>query len=157
MSPRAGGGGLGQSVGAKVNCWGERYGGISWGHHCVPKLLLTPRIMREQPSVVLSVAHTVAARMSPFVRQMDFAIDWMAVEAGRALYRWVPTDGCSPQLGEDQFGRGLTCHGWCPPGRVTSRIAPTSRSTGVSAPSSRRAVARKSSLGSTAAETSSAW
>lgn len=45
------------------------------------------RIMREQPSVVLSAAHTVAVRMSPFVRQMDFAIDWMAVEAGRALYR----------------------------------------------------------------------
>lgn len=46
------------------------------------------RIMREQPSVVLSVAHTVAIRMSAFVRQMDFAIDWMAVEAGRALYRY---------------------------------------------------------------------
>lgn len=46
------------------------------------------RIMREQPSVVLSAAHTVAIRMSPFVRQMDFAIDWMAVEAGRALYRY---------------------------------------------------------------------
>lgn len=45
------------------------------------------RIMREQPSVVLSAAHTVAVRMSAFVRQMDFAIDWMAVEAGRALYR----------------------------------------------------------------------
>uniref|UniRef100_A0A8C9S0U7 lysophospholipase n=1 Tax=Scleropages formosus TaxID=113540 RepID=A0A8C9S0U7_SCLFO len=45
-------------------------------------------IMREQPSVVLSAAHTVAVRMSAFVRQMDFAIDWMAVEAGRALYRW---------------------------------------------------------------------
>ncbi|KAK2087219.1 Neuropathy target esterase [Saguinus oedipus] len=45
-------------------------------------------IMRAQPSVVLSAAHTVAARMSPFVRQMDFAIDWTAVEAGRALYRW---------------------------------------------------------------------
>uniref|UniRef100_A0A3B3BKE9 lysophospholipase n=1 Tax=Oryzias melastigma TaxID=30732 RepID=A0A3B3BKE9_ORYME len=44
-------------------------------------------IMREQPSVVLSVAHTVAIRMSAFVRQMDFAIDWMAVEAGRALYQ----------------------------------------------------------------------
>lgn len=52
-----------------------------------PQLLSTRRIMREQPSVVLSVAHTVAARMSPFVRQMDFAIDWTAVEAGRALYR----------------------------------------------------------------------
>lgn len=51
-------------------------------------LYTTPcRIMREQPSVVLSAAHTVAIRMSPFVRQMDFAIDWMAVEAGRALYR----------------------------------------------------------------------
>lgn len=46
------------------------------------------RIMREQPSVVLSAAHTVAVRMSAFVRQMDFAIDWMAVEAGRALYRY---------------------------------------------------------------------
>ncbi|KFU87334.1 Neuropathy target esterase, partial [Chaetura pelagica] len=58
-------------------------------------------IMREQPSVVLSVAHTVAARMSPFVRQMDFAIDWMAVEAGRALYRWVPEllVGLRDQLG----------------------------------------------------------
>lgn len=46
------------------------------------------RIMRAQPSVVLSAAQTVAARMSPFVRQMDFAIDWTAVEAGRALYRY---------------------------------------------------------------------
>lgn len=45
--------------------------------------------MREQPSVVLRTAHTVAIRMSAFVRQMDFAIDWMAVEAGRALYRFT--------------------------------------------------------------------
>lgn len=72
-----------------------------------PQLLLTHRIMREQPSVVLSVAHTVAARMSPFVRQMDFAIDWMAVEAGRALYRWVPTGGCPPLLGEGHLGNGV--------------------------------------------------
>ncbi|XP_039192362.1 patatin-like phospholipase domain-containing protein 6 isoform X13 [Crotalus tigris] len=52
-------------------------------------------VMREQPSVVLSVAHTVAARMSPFVRQMDFAIDWMAVEAGRALYRQGDKSDCT--------------------------------------------------------------
>ncbi|NXG10692.1 PLPL6 esterase, partial [Sakesphorus luctuosus] len=52
-------------------------------------------IMRVQPSVVLSVAHTVAARMSPFVRQMDFAIDWMAVEAGRALYRQGDKSDCT--------------------------------------------------------------
>uniref|UniRef100_A0A4W3I9I1 lysophospholipase n=1 Tax=Callorhinchus milii TaxID=7868 RepID=A0A4W3I9I1_CALMI len=52
-------------------------------------------IMREQPNVVLSIAHTVAVRMSPFVRQMDFAIDWMAVEAGRALYRQGDRSDCT--------------------------------------------------------------
>uniref|UniRef100_A0A3Q3JCE3 Patatin-like phospholipase domain containing 6 n=1 Tax=Monopterus albus TaxID=43700 RepID=A0A3Q3JCE3_MONAL len=52
-------------------------------------------IMREQPSVVLSAAHTVAIRMSPFVRQMDFAIDWIAVEAGRALYRQEDQSDCT--------------------------------------------------------------
>nr|XP_040051038.1 patatin-like phospholipase domain-containing protein 7 isoform X2 [Gasterosteus aculeatus aculeatus] len=44
-------------------------------------------MMREEPSVVLNVAHTVVKRVSPFVRQIDFALDWMAVEAGRAVYR----------------------------------------------------------------------
>uniref|UniRef100_A0A671P8F7 lysophospholipase n=1 Tax=Sinocyclocheilus anshuiensis TaxID=1608454 RepID=A0A671P8F7_9TELE len=44
-------------------------------------------IMRAEPSLVLNVAHTVVRRMSPFVRQIDFALDWMAVEAGRAVYR----------------------------------------------------------------------
>ncbi|XP_008415565.1 patatin-like phospholipase domain-containing protein 7 [Poecilia reticulata] len=44
-------------------------------------------IMREEPRVVLNVAHTVVKRMSSFVRQIDFALDWMAVEAGRAVYR----------------------------------------------------------------------
>lgn len=45
------------------------------------------RIMRAEPTVVLNVAHSVVRRMSPFVRQIDFALDWMAVEAGRAVYR----------------------------------------------------------------------
>lgn len=48
------------------------------------------RIMREEPRVVLNVAHTVVKRVSPFVRQIDFALDWMAVEAGRAVYRSTP-------------------------------------------------------------------
>lgn len=47
--------------------------------------------MREEPKVVLNVAHTVVRRMSSFVRQIDFALDWMAVEAGRAVYRYPPT------------------------------------------------------------------
>lgn len=51
--------------------------------------------MREQPNVVLSTAHNVAVRMSAFVRQMDFAIDWMAVEAGRALYRQADRSDCT--------------------------------------------------------------
>ncbi|KAM4616108.1 patatin-like phospholipase domain-containing protein 7 isoform 1-T2 [Polymixia lowei] len=44
-------------------------------------------IMREEPRTVLHVAHTVVKRVSSFVRQIDFALDWMAVEAGRAVYR----------------------------------------------------------------------
>ncbi|CAC5379096.1 NTE [Mytilus coruscus] len=44
-------------------------------------------IMREQPSVVLNVAHTTAVRIAPFVRQIDFALDWMMIEAGKALFR----------------------------------------------------------------------
>uniref|UniRef100_A0AAQ5Y6T0 lysophospholipase n=1 Tax=Amphiprion ocellaris TaxID=80972 RepID=A0AAQ5Y6T0_AMPOC len=44
-------------------------------------------MMREEPRVVLNVAHTVVKRVSPFVRQIDFALDWMATEAGRAVYR----------------------------------------------------------------------
>jgi len=45
--------------------------------------------MREQPSVVLNVASTTMNRLTPFVRQIDFALDWMMVEAGRALFRYV--------------------------------------------------------------------
>ncbi|XP_042560352.1 patatin-like phospholipase domain-containing protein 7, partial [Clupea harengus] len=44
-------------------------------------------IMRAEPRMVTNVAHIVVRRVSPFVRQIDFALDWMAVEAGRAVYR----------------------------------------------------------------------
>jgi len=30
-------------------------------------------------------------RMSPLVRQIDFALEWMLVEAGKALYRYDKT------------------------------------------------------------------
>ncbi|XP_034491980.2 patatin-like phospholipase domain-containing protein 7 isoform X3 [Marmota flaviventris] len=52
-------------------------------------------IMRKQPSVVLAVAHTVVKRMSSFVRQIDFALDWMEVEAGRAIYRQGDKSDCT--------------------------------------------------------------
>lgn len=44
-------------------------------------------IMREKPSVVLHIANTVVRRLSPFVRQVDFALDWLFLESGRAVYR----------------------------------------------------------------------
>ena len=50
-------------------------------------ILIIYRLMREQPSVVLNVAATTLNRLTPFVRQIDFALDWMMVEAGRALFR----------------------------------------------------------------------
>ncbi|XP_068928805.1 patatin-like phospholipase domain-containing protein 7 isoform X3 [Petaurus breviceps papuanus] len=52
-------------------------------------------IMRKQPNVVLTVAHTFVKRMSPFVRQIDFALDWMEVEAGRAIYRQSDKSDCT--------------------------------------------------------------
>ncbi|XP_012287845.1 neuropathy target esterase sws isoform X3 [Orussus abietinus] len=44
-------------------------------------------LMREQPTIVLHVANTVVRRLSPFVRQVDFALDWLFLESGRAVYR----------------------------------------------------------------------
>ncbi|KAL1505383.1 hypothetical protein ABEB36_004962 [Hypothenemus hampei] len=44
-------------------------------------------IMKERPKVVLFVANMVVKRLSPFVRQVDFALDWLFLESGRAVYR----------------------------------------------------------------------
>lgn len=45
------------------------------------------KIITAQPTVVLSVAHSIVKRMSPFVRQIDFALEWNLVESGSALFR----------------------------------------------------------------------
>ncbi|OQV26013.1 Neuropathy target esterase [Hypsibius exemplaris] len=44
-------------------------------------------LLRENPHIALSAAHCFAERMSPFVRQIDFALDWEQMESGRAVYR----------------------------------------------------------------------
>ena len=44
-------------------------------------------LMKSHPHVALHVGHTVVQRMSSFMRQTDFALDWMQIEAGRALFR----------------------------------------------------------------------
>ncbi|KAM3927339.1 patatin-like phospholipase domain-containing protein 6 isoform 2-T2 [Leptodactylus fuscus] len=53
------------------------------------------QILRSHPHVLLSVAHSVARRVSPFVRQVDFAIDWIGVEAGKELYRKGDPSDCT--------------------------------------------------------------
>lgn len=37
--------------------------------------------------MVLYIAHSVVKRLSPFVRQVDFALDWVFFDSGRAVYR----------------------------------------------------------------------
>lgn len=50
-------------------------------------------IIGKYPHVSLKLAHQVVKRLSPFVRQIDFALDWNHVESGRAIYRQTePSD-----------------------------------------------------------------
>ncbi|KAL8574962.1 hypothetical protein ACOMHN_064494 [Nucella lapillus] len=44
-------------------------------------------MMREEPFIVLNMGRITVRRMSPFVRQIDFALDWQMTEAGKALFR----------------------------------------------------------------------
>lgn len=44
-------------------------------------------ILRDKPSSVLDIANSVVKSLSPLVRQCDFALDWVFLESGRALYR----------------------------------------------------------------------
>lgn len=43
--------------------------------------------MKDDPKVVLYIASMIVKRLSPFVRQVDFALDWLFIESGRAIYR----------------------------------------------------------------------
>lgn len=45
------------------------------------------QIMRERPTIVLDIANSVVKKLSPLVRQCDFALDWVFLESGRAVFR----------------------------------------------------------------------
>ena len=47
------------------------------------------RILSEHPIAVCGIASDLVRRLSHFVKQMDFALDWMDLEAGKALYRYT--------------------------------------------------------------------
>ncbi|XP_031629019.1 neuropathy target esterase sws isoform X1 [Contarinia nasturtii] len=44
-------------------------------------------LMRERPWTVVYIANTVVRKLSPLVRQCDYALDWIFMESGRAVYR----------------------------------------------------------------------
>lgn len=52
-------------------------------------------ILTEYPKAVLHLAHAVVKRLSPFVRQIDFALDWIHSESGRAIYRQGDKSDCT--------------------------------------------------------------
>lgn len=52
-------------------------------------------IITEEPRVALHLAHTVIGKLSPFVRQIDFALDWIHYESGRAIYRMAEKSDCT--------------------------------------------------------------
>ena len=55
---------------------------------CINTLPSSPHsIMSEQPRAVCGIAFDLVQRLSPIVRQIDFALDWTELEAGKALYR----------------------------------------------------------------------
>ncbi|CAG9533229.1 unnamed protein product [Cercopithifilaria johnstoni] len=39
------------------------------------------------PEIVLPVAHSVVRRLSSFVRNVDFAVDWVLLDSGQAVYK----------------------------------------------------------------------
>jgi lysophospholipid hydrolase len=51
-------------------------------------------MMREEPFIVLNTGHMMLDLMSPFVRQIDFALDWQMIEAGKALFRQGDNSEC---------------------------------------------------------------
>ncbi|XP_035213193.1 patatin-like phospholipase domain-containing protein 7 [Stegodyphus dumicola] len=55
----------------------------------------TYEILRQKPLAVLHLAQSVIKRLSPFVRQIDFALDWINVESGRAIYRQDDISDCT--------------------------------------------------------------
>ncbi|XP_023238253.1 LOW QUALITY PROTEIN: neuropathy target esterase sws-like [Centruroides sculpturatus] len=51
-------------------------------------------ILHHTPVSVLNLAHIVIRRLSPFVCQIDFALDWINIESGKALYRQDDDSDC---------------------------------------------------------------
>jgi len=52
-------------------------------------------MMSVQPDVTLQLANSVTEHMSHYVRSIDFALDWVLIESGKALYRQGDEADCT--------------------------------------------------------------
>ncbi|KAL3089517.1 hypothetical protein niasHS_006901 [Heterodera schachtii] len=58
--------------------------------HCAVALLEksdVDHLIEQRPSSVLPIAYSVLLRLSPFVRAVDFALGWLLLDSGEAVYR----------------------------------------------------------------------
>ena len=53
----------------------------------IANLLCLHRLVSEVPTILPKVSRDILETMSPFVRQADFSLDWMQMEAGKSVYR----------------------------------------------------------------------
>ena len=52
-------------------------------------------MMSVQPDVTLQLAMSVIQHISSYVRSIDFALDWVLIESGQALYRQGQEADCT--------------------------------------------------------------
>ena len=52
-------------------------------------------MMSVQPDVTLQLAMSVISNISAYVRSIDFALDWVLIESGQALYRQGEEADCT--------------------------------------------------------------
>jgi len=45
-------------------------------------------LIEKKPSLVFPIAYSVLQRLSSFVRAIDFALGWVLLDSGEALYRF---------------------------------------------------------------------
>uniref|UniRef100_A0A0K0F7K1 Neuropathy target esterase sws (inferred by orthology to a D. melanogaster protein) n=1 Tax=Strongyloides venezuelensis TaxID=75913 RepID=A0A0K0F7K1_STRVS len=45
-------------------------------------------ILNECPEIALHVAYSIVRRLSPFIRAVDFALEWSLLDSGQALFRY---------------------------------------------------------------------
>ena len=65
-------------------------------------------IVVKTPEVVLSLAHAIIRVLSPLVRKIDFALDWITVESGRRVDSHLERGGGSTFLVLSGRLRGYT-------------------------------------------------